>query len=258
MRYPGEVPSLTVITWNVLHRVHADNWQEPSIGAHPDERVRIAAITSRAAELLTQADALLLQEVSGDQLAALRAAATADGALTAVADRVSVASFLYPRVPTPRRGPSPLGDRSEHLVIVCGDACTPLSQHAFADDLGKGTLAVTFQEASVLCAHLSHGERHRAQWAEVAALVGRLPAPVILGGDLNADRKTAAALLGPSARWAAPSAGGRPTRPRVAPSEKSMDIDHVVAWGGEIEQLEVLDGQGLSDHNPVRARIRWS
>lgn len=242
------MPSLTVVTWNVLHRVHADNWQEPAIDAHPDEPARIEAITARVMVQVAQGEVVLLQEVSGDQLAALHGAAAAGDA---------VCSLAYPRVPAPRRGPSPLRDGSEHLAIVCRGAWAPLPRLLFADDRGKGALAVAGREASVVCAHLSYGERHRGQWEQVAALVAGLPAPVILGGDLNADRETAAARLGPRARWAPPATGGRPTRPRPVASEKSMDIDHVVAWGAEVAQLEVLDGRGLSDHNPVRAVIRW-
>lgn len=236
--------SLSVITWNVLHRVHADNWQEPAIEAHPDEQARIAAITEAVVAQLEQVDALLLQEVSGDQLAALRSTGLA------------ALSMSYRRVPTARRLPNPLADGSEHLVIVGRGVGPPVVQHGFADDPGKGVLAAVCGDASLLCAHLSYGERHRGQWREVVVLASGLRAPVILGGDLNVDRETAAALLGPGASWGQ-QRGGRPTRPRAAPSEKSVDIDHVVAWGGQIVDLEVLDGRGLSDHNPVRALIQW-
>lgn len=238
------MPSLSVITWNVLHRVHADNWQEPAIEAHPDEQARSSAIAEEVAARLEQVDALLLQEVSGDQLAALRSLG------------IEPLFMRYRRVPTARRLPNPLADGSEHLVIVGRGAGTPVVQHGFADDPGKGVLAASCGEASLLCAHLSHGERYRGQWQEVVTLASGLRAPVILGGDLNADRETAAALLGPAARWGQ-KRGELPTRPRAAPSDKSTDIDHVVVWGGQVEDLEVLDGRGLSDHNPVRALIWW-
>lgn len=242
------MPALRMLTWNVLHRVHADNWSEPAIGAHPDERARIAAITARVMHALATADVLLLQEVSGDQLSSLAAAVGGAGALC---------SLRYPRVPRPRRGPTPLESPAEHLVVVSTRPLAEVGRHVFADDAGKGFLAVACGGAVVLCAHLSYGAAHRGQWHELGVELGRARPPVILGGDFNADRQTAAELLGPQARWGAAAPHSLPTRPRAAPSDKSMDIDHVVAWGAEVDELEVLSGGGLSDHNPVRAVVRW-
>jgi hypothetical protein len=65
--------AIAMATWNVLHRVHAENWAEPAIEAHPDERARVEAIATRVERMLLvdrTIDAIGLQEVSGDQLAA--------------------------------------------------------------------------------------------------------------------------------------------------------------------------------------------
>ena len=35
---------MLVVTWNVLHRIHAVNWDESVIAKHVDEHARIAAI----------------------------------------------------------------------------------------------------------------------------------------------------------------------------------------------------------------------
>lgn len=34
-----------VVTWNVLHRIHAENWSEGSVAAFPDEATRVDGIT---------------------------------------------------------------------------------------------------------------------------------------------------------------------------------------------------------------------
>ena len=78
---------MRVATWNVLHRIHAVNWREPVVVLQPDEPARIAEITRRIVAL--DADVVCLQEVSGDQLAALVLALPA----------ATILSHRYPRVP---------------------------------------------------------------------------------------------------------------------------------------------------------------
>ncbi|HMV66845.1 MAG TPA: endonuclease/exonuclease/phosphatase family protein, partial [Myxococcota bacterium] len=59
-----------------------------------------------------------------------------------------------------------------------------------------------------------------------------------------------AAGLGPAFVVGSPSAAGPHTRPGA-----SHDIDHVVTRGAALRWLEVVDGGGLSDHNPVAAGV---
>jgi hypothetical protein len=94
---------MRIATWNVLHRIHAENWRETVPDVFPDEAVRIAAITARIEALLSESDVVddvvfCLQEVSGDQLASLRTALPA----------MQVCAFIHPRVPSLKQpGPSP-------------------------------------------------------------------------------------------------------------------------------------------------------
>ncbi|WP_433202907.1 endonuclease/exonuclease/phosphatase family protein [Dactylosporangium sp. CS-047395] len=97
---------ITVVTWNVLHRVHAANHADETVAQWPDERLRTAAVADLVAA--RDADVVALQEVSGDLLVALRAA---------VRDR-AVHAFRYPRVPTVRAGAQQLADPGEYLVLI--------------------------------------------------------------------------------------------------------------------------------------------
>ncbi|MBK7538998.1 MAG: endonuclease/exonuclease/phosphatase family protein [Myxococcales bacterium] len=239
--------SLSLITWNVLHRIHAENWNEPAIAAYPEEDARVVALTARIVAAVPAVDLQLLQEVSGDLLTRLRAQ---------LVPPACVLAMRYPRVPRPRQASSVLADPAEYLVVVSAGPATVVHQIVFSDDRGKGFLAVEHQGVRFVCAHLTYGEDHPGQWEELAACARSWQQPVVLGGDFNADRATVAARLGGGFTIGAPAPGGRATRPRAAPSEKSLEIDHVVVRAATIDHVEVLDGSGLSDHNPVLARLR--
>jgi hypothetical protein len=64
----------TVASWNVLHRIHAENWGTDAVKRWPDESERIAAVTAFLAERTEQV--IALQEVSGDQLADIPSASS--------------------------------------------------------------------------------------------------------------------------------------------------------------------------------------
>ncbi len=242
---------LSVVSWNVLHRIHAVNWSEPVIDAWPIETMRceaVAAWISRCA-----ADVICLQEVSGDQLIALRSSERGRGDVLATA---------YPRVPTYRRGPepSPLVDPTEFLVtIVRGGAGRVVAASAFPTDGGKGFQRVELAlGATVIGAHVTYGDASAAQCARLAAEAGAADGLAVVCGDFNADRETCARQLGPDLVAAIPHEASLPTRPRPASSEKSQTIDHLFVRGGVAREVEVLAVDGLSDHNAVRARIAWT
>lgn len=227
---------LSVATWNVLHRVHAENWYEEVAARWPDESARTAAVAARVAGL--DAAVIALQEVSGDQLAALRALA---------GDR-AVHTLRYPRVPRPKRVPTVLRDRDEYLVILADPASVPVFGEAFADDPGKGALVVRVAEFTVIATHVTGDRRGAGQLPALADLAGAGPA--VLLGDFNADRAAVAAALGPGFAVAEPP-HGVPTRPRAHGAGKSQYIDHIVTRGAAAAGVRVLDAGGLSDHNPV-------
>lgn len=240
---------IAVATWNVLHRIHAENWGEDILARWPDESARIAAITARLATRTEQV--IALQEVSGDQLASLRAG---------LAGR-TVHAFRYPRVPRPRRRPSRLHDPAEYLVLLIdgpGLADGPgqvVAAESFEDDPGKGALAVRTADALFVSTHVSGDQRRTRQLAHLAGLtVGDLGHPTALLGDFNADRATVASGLGADFVIEDLSPGALPTRPRP-PGSKPLYIDHVAARGAGISAVAVEDADGLSDHNLVRADI---
>ena len=230
---------MIISTWNVLHGIHAANWGEAQ--AALDEAARVEAIARRVDELLAFSVAVCLQEVSGDQLRALRAR--------------HVWSMAYPRVPTVRPGSAQieLDDPTEHLVVL--SSLLPgevVSQRTFPDNPGKGFLSVRLGNGLVVVStHVSY----RDTWAEhVQALAAHARAqqgrPVAIAGDFNADRATVMAALGQGFSAAAPPPG-RHTRPRAEADGKSQDIDHVIGHFAAAGECGVEDGRGLSDHNPV-------
>jgi endonuclease/exonuclease/phosphatase family metal-dependent hydrolase len=232
-----------LVTWNVLHRIHAVNWQEPALAGHPDEAARIAAI---AAWLAGRRDQVIcLQEVSGDQLAAVRALAG-----------ISVFAMKYPRTPRYYRNfePLQLTDPDEYLVTIVAGEGRGVGEATFPSDRGKGFLAVACAGAVVINTHVSFGDKHAAQCKQIVDAAADHAGRVVVCGDFNADRTTCLARF-PAFVAAALPADARPTRPRASASEKSQNIDHVLVRGGKVAKADVLDGAGLSDHNPVVASI---
>jgi hypothetical protein len=231
---------ITVATWNVLHRVHAENWGEEAVRRRPDEAARIAAVTARLGDRTERAVAL--QEVSGDQLADLRRGLP----------QRTIHTMRYPRVPRPRDGgPSPLADPAEYLVLLVDGDATPVAAEAFPDDPGKGLLAVAVDGVVVVATHVGFGAARPGHLGRLADLARRVSGPAVLLGDFNAGAAAVAADLGPGFALAAFAPGAPPTRP----GSRSPHIDHVVVHGGVPDPATVEDMDGLSDHNIVRASV---
>lgn len=236
---------IVVVSWNVLHRIHAVNWSEPAIRQWSDERSRIGSIADFISA--TRADVVCLQEVSGDQLAMLRD--VEEGALFAT---------KYPRVPAFRRPTTEaMRDAAEYLVTIVRDPGARLVHaEAFPTDGGKGFQRVELANTvTVLNAHVSYGEKRNAQLARLASEAREAPGMAVVCGDFNADRVTCADALGEGFVVGVPREGLH-TRPRQVPSEKAQDIDHVFVRGGDVLEASVLDGEARSDHNPVRVTAR--
>ncbi|MET7767059.1 endonuclease/exonuclease/phosphatase family protein [Nocardia sp. NPDC005366] len=233
---------ITVATWNVLHRVHAENWYEDVATRWPDEAERIAAISTRVAQRTEQI--IALQEVSGDQLTSLR---------HAMPDR-AFHTLRYPRVPRSRRGPTALNDRAEYLVLVTDGPGRENTAEAFEQDHGKGALVVETAGFTVIATHVTGDSRHSAEMGRLREFAEASAGPIVLLGDFNADRGVVADHLGPEFLVAPLPSDGLPTRPRTSGS-KSMFIDHVVVRGAVASGVTVDSADGLSDHNPVRAAL---
>ncbi|MEU1995731.1 endonuclease/exonuclease/phosphatase family protein [Nocardia gamkensis] len=230
-------------TWNVLHRVHAENWYEDVATRWPDEGARIAAVTARVAERTERI--IALQEVSGDQLAGLRMALPGR----------TIHAMRYQRLPTPRRVPSSLLDGGEYLVVLTAEPSREVTAESFAQDRGKGALVVDAGGLTVIATHVT-GDRRRAdqltRLAELATDASQNAA--VLLGDFNIDRAAVAAGLGDAFVVAEYAAGTIPTRPRDS-GPKSQYIDHVVVHGATVTAAAVDDVGGVSDHNLVHAAL---
>ena len=236
-------PVIAVATWNLLHRVHAENWGEDVAVRWPDESERIAAVTARLARRTEQV--IALQEVSGDQLASIRAALAG----------WTVHAFRYPRVPRPRRGTYAPRDPAEYLVLLVGGPGREVAAESFTDDPGKGALAVRTSAALFVATHVSGDRRRTGQLARLAELTAAGAGhPTVILGDFNADGATVAAGLGAGFAVEEFPPGTLPTRPGE-PGSKPLRIDHVAARGADISNAAVEEVDGLSDHNLVRANI---
>jgi endonuclease/exonuclease/phosphatase family metal-dependent hydrolase len=220
---------ITVATWNVLHRVHADNWSEDVVDQWPDESKRIKAVAGRVAEL--SEEVVALQEVSGDLLAALET----------IPNR-TVHAMRYPRIPRSRRVASPLTDSTEYLVLLADGE--EIAAEAFADDPGKGALAVRVRDLTIVATHVSWGPKRVGQLGHLNRLE-----PNVLLGDFNADADTVLATLGASYRVA--------ELPIGSTTRHAQTIDHVITHGVTATDARVLEADDLSDHRPVRATITW-
>jgi endonuclease/exonuclease/phosphatase family metal-dependent hydrolase len=244
--------TLRLTTWNVLHRVHAVNWKERPVATFPDEKERIAGISKTVAEWLASGVAVVcLQEVSGDQLASLR---------DALGGAAHVFEHLYPRLPRLRGGGTPeLADATEHLVTIVSAACAEarrIEGRTFDDDPGKGLLAVDVgDDISVINTHVTWGGKREAQLPILATLARAARGGAVVLGDFNASPTVVRLALGEPVVLA-DLEGQRPTRTATHDHE-AHTIDHVAVFGGVVQSATVLDGRGLSDHEPVTATLRF-
>jgi|GEM_PF-1090221 len=250
---------MRIATWNVLHRIHAENWRETVPDVFPDEAVRIAAITARIVALLAEGDGddvvVCLQEVSGDQLASLRKALPT----------MQLCAFIYPRVPWLKQGgPSPLLHPEEALVTIAARARL-VAGAVFPNDPGKGFVAVDVDGVLIINTHLSAGDRRTIQLQHIKARIDHSAdqRSVVVCGDCNtSSAKVLAGLdggfdlvdLGPDALPTRPRPD-LPGQPQVA-SDKRGAIDHIFVRGLLAEDGGVVDVAGTSDHNLVRAALR--
>ncbi|MGC4121626.1 MAG: endonuclease/exonuclease/phosphatase family protein [Myxococcales bacterium] len=239
---------LRLTTWNVLHRVHAVNWGEDAVEAFPDERERIKRVSQTVRRWLGSGTSVVcLQEVSGDQLASLRGH---------VGSSAVVFDHLYPRMPRRRQpGPPLLDDASEHLVVLSAlpDARFVESQ-TFSTDPGKGFLAVDLGGARVIATHVTYGDRRAGQLAALVRAARTAGGPAVLLGDFNAEAEVVRAALGEG--FVLSDLTGQPGTRVATSSSKAHTIDHLAALRAEVQSARVLDGEGLSDHNPVEAVLR--
>lgn len=236
---------ITVATWNVLHRIHGENWDEDVAVRWPQEQERIAAVTARLKERPEQV--IALQEVSGDQLTSLRASLAGP----------AVHAFRYPRVPAAHDGTCPLRDPAEYLVLLTKGPGLQVAAWSSEDDPGKGALAVQAAGAVFVTTHVSLDGRRARQLKRLAGLAADRPGqPIVLLGDFNTDRATVAAGLGDGFTVAAFPPDSPPTRPGASRPGLRY-IDHVVVQNASVTGVAVEDADGLSDHNLVRATVTW-
>lgn len=234
---------MRILTWNVLHRVHGEKYDEPAIRAWHAEDERVEGVVSLVVEALRrgESDVALLQEVSGDVLRELRARLP----------KHAVLNHQYPRIPDARGQTARLRDPSEHLVVVAPPGATVVARRTFDNDPGKGYLGVAVTPTLVVVStHLGFREKAQPQFALLAAVSGLDKGAVCIGGDFNVERRAVAEALGPTFEIGLLPEGSRRTRPRED-ATGGRDIDHLIAHGGRLTDLKVLEHRNLSDHRPV-------
>ncbi len=236
---------MKILTWNVLHRVHAETHNEKAIVRWPEEAQRVRAVAGWLVNAMTAGDfdVALLQEVSGDLLAALRAQLPGR----------SVLEHLYPRVP--RRSSPSLRDPREFLVVIAPAGAKIVRAHTFENDPGKGFLMVQLASGPVVIStHVSWGPRAIPQLLMLSQVLRDAPGLVCLGGDFNADRAAISRATDSDAMISVFPEGSPPTRPQDT-EEGGADIDHLLCRGAQLNEAHVLEHGGLSDHHAVGATI---
>ncbi|MGV3620416.1 MAG: endonuclease/exonuclease/phosphatase family protein [Archangium sp.] len=233
---------MRVVTWNVLHRIHAENWAEDSVAAFPDEAKRVEGLTRQISDWLAgDVDVVCLQEVSGDLLEALRSAI-----------RVNVFTHKHPRLPMLKRpSGTQLQRPAEYLVTFSKRDGTRTAGHEYPQDGGKGALEVELEHGvTVINTHVSTGHKHTAQFATLASL---LTPRCVVAGDFNELREVVHPALG-NDLVCSDLRGQLATRFGQSKNDGKV-IDHVLVRGGVIVSATVLDTGHLSDHRPVKAVI---
>jgi endonuclease/exonuclease/phosphatase family metal-dependent hydrolase len=228
---------MKVITWNVLHRVHGEVHGEPCLAHWAEEAARVAAVVEAVRAL--QADVALLQEVSGDVVAALR---------SAFPERV-VLTHLYPRVP--KRSVAGVKDRSEHLVVLAPAGAKVKRASTYESDPGKGLLAVEVSGVTVVSTHVSWGEKRSEQLMTLREAVLSFGSRCVVGGDFNVEREVVEPVLG--AKCVVLPSGSLPTRDDE--KGRGLMIDHLIGFGCELREARVEPHRNESDHRPVSALL---
>lgn len=237
---------MKVMTWNVLHRVHAENYREPAVTQWPDESARVKAVSALVLKAVTAdgCDLVLLQEVSGDVLNELR---------HRLPPELKICSHQVPRMPKLKVDTkASLYDSSEHVVVIGPGTLQTVRAQTAADDGGKGFIAARVNEGLVaISTHVSWGSKGLAQLGALHQVISALPGTVVLGGDFNADRDEVTRGLGDGYVVAEAPAGSR--RTRQSPDGEGADIDHLLVRGARWSDAQVAEHHGLSDHSPLIA-----
>jgi endonuclease/exonuclease/phosphatase (EEP) superfamily protein YafD len=241
------VQAVKVLTWNVLHRVHAETYSDPAIVPWPDETKRVEGVVRFISNALKNDgfDVVLLQEVSGDVLTALREALP----------EWDVFDHCYPRMPRQKQ-PSTLKDPREHLVVIAPSGSTLVRAHTFESDHGKGFVMVRLPGGFVVASvHLTWGGKALTQLAVISQVLADAQTPLVMGGDFNAGRRVVEEAAGPSVEISSlPDPNSFRTRPD-ADGTGGSDIDHLLARHATLKEARVLECNGLSDHRPVAATL---
>lgn len=237
---------MKLLTWNVLHRVHAETYSDPAIEPWPDELARVEGVVRFVSRALRSEgfSVVLLQEVSGDVLSALRQALP----------EWDVFDHCYPRLPR-QKAPSALKDPREHLVVIAPAGSTLVRAHTFESDHGKGFVMVRLPGGFVVAsAHLTWGVKALTQLTVVAQVLADAQTPLVIGGDFNAERQVVEEAAGPSVVISSLPEGPLRTRPD-ADGTGGADIDHLLCRHATLKEARVLECDGLSDHRPVAATL---
>jgi len=233
------VGSCVVATWNVLHWVHAKNHGEVPAWL-PNEARRARAVVDRICAI--DVNVWCLQEVSGNTLSLIRKRFPPG----------MVHWHQFPRIPRLRNGlqETCVEIGAEYLVTIAQGF--KVNATHFHGEEGKGYLAVELAVGGfVLNTHVSfEPDKRNDQLTQLEHEASPHRGRAVLCGDFNCE--IGDVLAGLSAAW-------KPTRRASAdmysrPASRGgggQNIDHILYDSPGTCTAEILDAEGLSDHNIV-------
>ena len=269
-------PTVRVLTFNVLHPVHGQNYDElPMRSEHYDEPTRVAALITflghiidahRDEELLL----IALQEVSERARAALLALALARG-VHATSCKVARQAKLKPgkcRAGYTDAVGAAGADEYEMLLAFSPETLGATHCAVFENDAGKGFCALEAPESGVLfvSTHVSYGEKRHAQFAALGAYAQAYvdthdDSICVVAGDFNCAHGALRAGM-PGAMVLTPQCASRIGVIGTGLLVSADTPSHVVVVSRMAIECPVVrvyetDTAMLSDHRPVEAILEF-
>lgn len=269
-RIKRKVPamSITTVTFNLLHPIHGQNWDELIMRRSDyNEAKRIDgtvdclhAIITRSLRDGNDVLCIALQEVSQPQMQRLVLLAAGLNGHVAI---VQLDDMPVLKEEKRRAGYTGFAEQNPEyeMVMVFGAAIGQTESNGAMFEGGNGYIAVDIPERSLtfVSTHISFGTRRRGQirqLEDVAARSGmRGRTTCIVGGDFNCTAKTVRETCSLPCEVVSATSPTRIGKSGAHDFKAAETIDHFIVFGKQLAypvvRVHETDVDFLSDHRPV-------